>query len=192
MADSREILAALLDAFDLERAPEPARHSAHTRRVFFVFVPRIEHHLPPWLQDPRRPRMAICRDFEDSDTRTVFIRRDGAPNEGDSGSEGIARALDPTRELICVAHELGHHLLWLGRKFPPEFPKEGSRPAPRLYSEEVLAWGIGRHLLETHDFEEWDRFSEQRREALETYHEGLHIDDQQAQAIVSDLFGTSP
>jgi len=191
MADSREILAALLDEFDLERAPEPARHSAHTRRVFFVFVPRIESHLPPWLQDPRRPRMAICRDFEDSDTRTVFVRRDGAPNEGDSGSDGIERTLDPTRELTCVAHELGHHLLWLGRRFPPEFPKEGSRPAPRVYSEEVLAWAIASHLLETRGFEEWDRFREERRKALESYREGLPIDAQQAQAIELELLGNA-
>jgi hypothetical protein len=60
-----------------------------------------------------------------------------------------------------------------------------------VYSEEVLAWAIASHLLETRGFEEWDRFREERRKALESYREGLPIDAQQVQAIELELLGNA-
>jgi hypothetical protein len=170
MADSREILVAVVREYELATA----QTSDSWWRVCLLLL----------RKEAGEGRHADYKENPDTGVPTIYVYGDGSHRDGDDALAAAEASLDPISDLVYLAHELGHHHLRLGR---PTAPKN----ALRQYEEEVLAWAIGRHLLATRQFEEWDRFCEERRSALEGYRKGLHIDDQQARAIEFQLFGTS-
>jgi hypothetical protein len=171
MADSREILVALTSEYDRDTDPAAGRDW----RLFFHFFERR-------ADDVR----AECKDG-DAGQRTlhVYSREPGYYEE--NALKAAKESQDPTYDLVQVAHELGHHLLWLGGKLPERV----GRPPQNVYSEEILAWAIGKHILAARGFGEWRRFGEVRDFSLETYRSGLRLDHGEAKAIEAGLFGTS-
>jgi hypothetical protein len=158
----------------------PEYSEAPDHFLFFVFTER----------DPSE-NSHRCWEPEDTGRRTIFIYRDESPYEGlDALKEkGEHRS---TQELVMVAHELGHHLRWLGCKLPNTVDRRKERvfspvEARSIYSEEVVAWAIGKQLLMECKFEKWDSFDEERECCLRTYQDGLGLDGQESKEIESGL-----
>jgi hypothetical protein len=81
---------------------------------------------------------------------------------------------DPLRELVLLAHELGHHDLvtrGLGSGIFDEY-----QPV-RTYEEEVGAWILARTILRARNFQDWAYFDEDERTRLHEYRVGLRIEN---------------
>jgi hypothetical protein len=103
----------------------------------------------------------------------IRIGRPGiSPEDPRTAEEIAATADDPTRELLVLAHELGHHHSRLRGSY---VPFQLNHPLP-TYAEEVRAWEIGRRILVTKGFQDWMRFESHSRAQLLTYSEGLGLD----------------
>jgi hypothetical protein len=89
-------------------------------------------------------------------------------------AEVAAGAADPLRELVLLAHELGHHDLVV-RGLGCGLFDEG-QPVT-TYEEEVGAWMVARKILQSRDFREWGYFDQDERKRLDEYRLGLGIED---------------
>lgn len=109
----------------------------------------------------------------------IDIYRPGSPPTPRGSPLDAARASpSPTRELIWLAHELGHLQSKLrGNAVSPQ------AASGETYAEEIRAWYFGRQLLSGYDFEQWSMFDEMKEAALRGYREGLRLSDTEAYAI---------
>jgi hypothetical protein len=102
----------------------------------------------------------------------IMIYREGVDPESIEPSALAADAADPTSELVYLVHELGHHhsdlLAGKHEQFDKARPKE-------TFVQEVRAWEIGKRLLVSHEFGEWNSFHAIERQRLEEYRVGLNL-----------------
>jgi hypothetical protein len=118
---------------------------------------------------------------DDGEAPRVYIHRPGFQDPGVYRAIDVARESPaPLRELLWLAHELGHHavvLRCLGTGLRnDECPAES-------YAEEVLAWGFARRILQGTTFDDWDEFQRVAESSLRTYEQGFKLDA----AVVEDI-----
>lgn len=125
---------------------------------------------------------------EEGDHGLVVIYRMGIDPEERPGAEGAASATNPLRELMWLAHELGHHRSWLERTHPPHCKSKGLRclychQKDQCYAEEVRAWDHAARMLEPGGFDDWLAFGEERRRCLGTYQRAFAMEEETAVAV---------
>jgi hypothetical protein len=110
----------------------------------------------------------------------IRIGRPGlSPDDSRRTTELARLSTNPTRELLALAHELGHHHSHLRGSYVPfltEHPRE-------TYAEEARAWEIARRLLLTKRFSDWSAFEAQSLESLTSYSSGLGVDAADASRV---------
>ena len=118
---------------------------------------------------------------DDGELPRVFIYRPGFQDPGLYRALDVARESPaPLRELLWLAHELGHHevvLRCLGTGV-----RDDLRPA-ESYAEEVLAWGFARRILQKTGFNNWDEFHRVAERSLKTYELGFKLEPE----VVADI-----
>lgn len=163
----------------LVRERDRATQSNHSTGAWPPETVSIEFHPPTPDGDDGR---------YDPDTGTVEIFRSGCM-PWDVSLSAVKLAADspcPLKELMILAHELGHHD---ARRFGLPFVKNGT---VEEYRSEVWAWEVARSILLAGGFTDWAGFQSRSRADLATYRTGLGLSESEADEIEARIRAESP
>jgi hypothetical protein len=111
----------------------------------------------------------------------IDIYREGRPaTPTGMPSEVAAASPAPARELVWLAHELGHLASKLRGHPQPLTPWDD---VPSTYREELRAWRYARTLLVERGFQDWETFAELQATGLASYQGLLDVSPEQVHLL---------